>query len=184
MIVIGLLPIKASFALSVSRDRNVYMAATIGPVTIRPKFGQGKAGLTWAKKLTSKLKPPVPIKRLVRIIASDVYMSDFNVEMLLGLDEASATAIAAGVVQSVIIMVGMALKAMSESANSEKSNVNVKITPDWSRLAFGMDAEVVLRSRLGRFVHLIGRLAWLSLIASIKKPKRSIKMVSAIQNNA
>jgi hypothetical protein len=81
-------------------------------------------------------------------------------------------------------MIGMALKAACESANNETTNVSVKIIPDWAHLAFQMSAEITLRSRLGRFVHLIGKLVWLLIIASIKKPKHSIKLVPAIQNNA
>ena len=168
MIVIGLLPVTIHAVFSVAPNRRVSMSFAVGPLTIRPRIGQGKAGLSWAKKILRKVKPPVPARRLISIAFQDVALTDFRVDMVIGLDDAAPTAITAGLVSGALTLAGMALKAANGASNSEDTLVRVRVIPDYGHVSFMMNAQTTLHSRFGRLVHLIVRLAALSLVAAVK----------------
>ena len=176
MIVIGLLPITMQAVLTVSPNRQVNMSITIGPMTIRPKIGQGKAELPWLKKLAKKIKPPIPARQLVYLFFNDISMTSLSVDIMMGLDEAGPTAIATGLLSTILTVIGIRLKAASEAANSENTKVRVRVVPDYNHISFMMNAQVAMHTRFGRLVHLAVKLIILSILHGMRRRTQFGKM--------
>lgn len=170
LILIGLIPVTVRLAISIDPGRKVGVEINVGPLTLRPQFGQGKANIPWLRKMMSHIKPPVPVSKLPAMAAQALDIREMSVRMKLGLDDAAATALACGTLEMAVGALGEWLRRESaQKPNPIIPEIAIRVRPVFGTLTFDLKAEVIIKGRIGQYTNLAARLGLSALSAILPK---------------
>jgi hypothetical protein len=144
------------------------MEINVGPFTFRPRFGQGKANISWLRGMMRHMKPPIPLARIPATVAQTLDIRNVRVRCRVGLEEAASTALAVGAISLALQSIGIWLRRESaQKADPVRPEMDVKIVPVYDSLIFEFKAEIIVKGRVGQYSNLAARLALKSLRASM-----------------